>query len=435
VLVAAAVAAEEVLEHWGVFSTRDFIRTNFGLGPFAQSPTAAVRHPHEVPPAREGEAVHAESLAIEPVPAVVVEITTDPVLATPTNQSSLPVELVPQTPIPSDSGIPHKVSEIIPMEVIEIVQQTEPASAEDTPPESSPLSAEEVLTELLNEISENTPPVSLESHPSSLSLQSPQIDLHALLNAQAEQLAALREKLQQYYTESNQALDYKAKAHETAYREALELRERVYRKELEEKLSQLTAELQASFDRLRLSDRSEVQLAYQQQFEQQKAESERKMEEALKVAVENVEAQYTARLAEEINKFDSKLTEAIASEDAKYTATANARFRALDQLRGEVALLEAELGANAAKLRDSVNLHNVSAALFELSTSSLTSPTKTSFKTELDRLEAASKGLQAGDAVVSTVAEVLRPIANEGVASYPHSSFLISPSPFLSFPP
>jgi hypothetical protein len=37
---------------------------------------------------------------------------------------------------------------------------------------------------------------------------------------------------------------------------------------------------------------------------------------------------------------------------------------------------------------------------------------------ELDKLETASKALGKGDVVVSTVAEVLRPIASEGVASY-----------------
>eukprot|EP00026_Physarum_polycephalum_P003697 Phypoly_transcript_03711.p1 GENE.Phypoly_transcript_03711~~Phypoly_transcript_03711.p1 ORF type:complete len:689 (+),score=139.23 Phypoly_transcript_03711:267-2333(+) len=412
---AAAVATEEILEHWGVFSTRDFVRAHFGLLP--ESPTAAIRH-HPLHQDSEGRTErHDPASAPVPILTPPLDIATDPVHVTnPPVGASVPNDIVPGV----ESPVPSEVVEIVPVEIIEIVQQEDtPSPTTDTPPTSP----EQVLAELMNEISQFSDKTSqttpLEPRSPSLSLPSqPSIDFHALLTAQAEQLEALREKLQQYYTESNQNLDYKAKAHETAYREALELRERVYRKELEEKLSQLQADLQAKFDQIRLHDRNLVQSNFQQLYEQQKIESERKMEEALKVAVENVEAQYKVRLAEEINKFDSKVTSALAAEDQKFTASSQARAHALEKLRDEVTLLEAELVANAARLKENIHLHNVSAALFELSTASLTSTTRASFKNELDKLETASKALGGGDVVVSTVAEVLRPIASEGVASY-----------------
>jgi hypothetical protein len=196
--VAAAVASEEILEHWGVFSTRDFVRTQFGLGPVPEPPTAAIRHPP----------LHDPHIGVstnrDPIPAVSVDIATDPVLVNPTNQSSLPVEIVPM-----NSDIPTEVSDIIPLEIIEIVQQDPAELTQDKPLYSPPTSAEQVLTELFNEISEATPHIpTIQSPPISLPPQ-PSIDFHTLLNAQAEQLEALREKLQQYYTESNQELDYK----------------------------------------------------------------------------------------------------------------------------------------------------------------------------------------------------------------------------------
>jgi tRNA U34 5-carboxymethylaminomethyl modifying GTPase MnmE/TrmE len=98
------------------------------------------------------------------------------------------------------------------------------------------------------------------------------------------------------------------------------------------------------------------------------------MESALKTAIDRAESQYSVKLAEEINKFDTKLSEEMAAEDAKYNASFSERLRVIEKLHNDVSVLETVLLTNAARLKENIQLHNVSAALFELGHTTLSSP-------------------------------------------------------------
>lgn len=269
------------LEEWGVYSTIDSIRTKLGIAQQTATPTLEEVTP--VPPPAVA------SVIIESEPIAVQEVH---------HQADVPIEVVPkESPaLTPQELVPVTVeaTEIIPVEIVQIAQPdvapiVEEAQAQQSSP-SKEGTPETVLSELINEL-ETTSPAPL----------APSVDFQALLNAQAEQLEALKNKLQDYFQESSQAIDDRTKIHENAYHEALALRERLYRREVEEKLAQLQAQLKEQYEVERQADRNEAKAQMLQQVEQRRAELQREMEEALKVATDKAEAHYSVLLAEEIN--------------------------------------------------------------------------------------------------------------------------------------
>lgn len=398
------------LEELGVYSTIDSIKSKLGMD--SQSPhTPAESTPSEV----------------VPPPAVPITLENEPIVVQQVHQQAdVPVEVVPKveshTLTPQEYvPITVEATEIIPVEIIQIAQPDvaplveEAQQVQEATPEGTP---ETVLSELISELEVPAPPT-------------PVVDFQALLNAQAEQLEALKNKLQDYFHESSQASDDRAKIHESAYQEALVIRERIYKREVEDKLAQLQAQLKEQYEAARQADRNEARALMLQQVEQRSKELQAEMQHALKAATDRTEAHYSVMLADEINKFDSKLAAEVAAEEAKYNASVAERLKAIEKLGGEVTLLETVFMTNAARLKENISLHNVSSALFDLGITTLASPVRVSFVSELARLESASLALGSGltghghaghagqDAVVEAVAAVLRPLAAVGVA--PHT--------------
>lgn len=414
------------LEEWGVLSMIESVRgkAEASLPSFRsvnvpkekEVPKAAPAEPEVVQVETEPVPLPEDPVPVEIVP-VVEETVTEPVAA-PAEPETVPsadlsIVVVPLTPSSEVEAIEVSPTEIVPVDVIIVATPDDDAPAAVATSDA----ADPIIPSEISEVFSDKPTTS--SHHA--------IDFQELLREQAAQVEALKEKLQQILSDQHQELDHKTQAHESAYREVLAMHDRIHRRELaeklaeaqaqaEQKLAQVSAELKEKYEQQLQSERNAIQAQFQQQFEQNKAELQRTMEESLKNAVENAQAQFSVRLAEEINKFDSKLVSELANEESKYTASHAERMKAIDKLRAEVTLVETALYSNQTRLKTSNHLHSVHAAVFDLGTT-LASPTRVSFVNELEKLETASKAL-GDDPVVSTVADVLRPIAAGGIAPY-----------------